>query len=70
MRTEAAKAGFYTSPWGNHPRLQLLTVRELLEGRGIDYPHLVNVTFKAAPRAARPAATTLALLLGEGEGAC
>jgi hypothetical protein len=70
MRTEAAKAGFYTSPWGNHPRLQLLTVRELLEGQGIDYPHHVNVTFRAAPKAARPEATTLALPWGEGEGAC
>jgi len=70
MRTEAAKAGFYTSPWGNHPRLQLLTVGELLEGKGIDYPHLVNVTFKAAPRATRAEATTLTLPLGESEGAC
>jgi hypothetical protein len=69
MRTEAAKAGFYTSPWGNHPRLQLLTVGELLAGTRLDYPHLVNVTFKAAPRAARVEATTLALPLGEGEGA-
>ena len=51
MRTEASQAGYYTSPWGNqkHPRLQVLTVRELLEGKGIDYPRGANVTFTAAP---------------------
>jgi hypothetical protein len=54
MRAEAASAGFYTSPWGsNHPRLQLLTVGELLEGRQIDYPHLTGgaATFRRAQRA-------------------
>ncbi len=52
MRKEAAKTGFYESPWGKHPRLQLLTVAELLQGKRIDYPasrHL-NVTFKKAPK--------------------
>lgn len=67
MRTEAAGAGFYTSPWGNHPCLQLLTVKGLLEGKGIDYPRLVNVTFKPAPRAKGKAPTTLALPLDEGD---
>ena len=53
MREEAASAGFYTSPWGNHPRIQLFTVEELLQGKSIDYPRTagVNVTIKAAPRA-------------------
>ena len=52
MRTEAAAAGFYTSPWGNHPRIQLLTIAQLLDGRGIDYPRTAgsNVTLKRAPR--------------------
>jgi site-specific DNA-methyltransferase (adenine-specific) len=56
MRSEAASAGFYHSPWGEHPRLQLLTVAELLDGRKIDSPPLgqVNVTFKKAPKAATP----------------
>jgi site-specific DNA-methyltransferase (adenine-specific) len=61
MKTEAASAGFYKSPWGTHPRLQILTIAELFEGRGIDYPHPVNVTFKRAPRAAAPAAEQLEL---------
>jgi hypothetical protein len=70
MRTEAARAGFYTSPWGRHPRLQLLTVAELLEGKSIDYPHLTNVTFRPAPRVRREEAIPLELPLGKGEDTC
>ena len=53
MKAEAAGAGFYTSPWGNHPRLQLRTVGELLAGKGIDYSHVAgaNVTHKKAAKA-------------------
>jgi len=55
MRIEAASAGFYKSPWGNHPRLQILTIAELFEGKGIDYPHSAgNLTFKRAPKAETP----------------
>jgi hypothetical protein len=52
MRQEVASAGFYDSPWGTrHPRLQILTIEELLNGKGIDRPpHQGNVTFKQAPR--------------------
>jgi hypothetical protein len=56
MRAEAAGAGFYRSPGWNqsYPKLQILTVNELLHGTGIDMPPLrqVNVTFKKAPSAA------------------
>ncbi len=53
MRSEAAGSGFYTSPWGKHPRLQLRTVGQLLDGQGIDYPHVTgaNVTHRRASRA-------------------
>jgi hypothetical protein len=51
MKAEAASAGFYTSPWGRHSRLQMLTVRELLQERRIDYPQAVNITFRRAPQA-------------------
>lgn len=54
MRSEAASAGLYKSPWGTHPRIQILTIEESLKGKGIDYPHPVNVTFKRAPRAETP----------------
>ncbi|MBA3340610.1 MAG: hypothetical protein H0W30_01275 [Gemmatimonadaceae bacterium] len=58
MRGDAASAGFYESPWGKHPRLQLLTVAELLEGKTIDYPRTagINRTYKQAPRALRKVA--------------
>ena len=50
MRREAASAGFYESPWGKHPCIQLLTIEELLEGKSIDYPAAADVTFKRAQR--------------------
>jgi len=56
MRTEAASAGFYRSPYGTtHPRIQLLTVEELLHGKRLDYPAptQTNVTYKRAPRVIR-----------------
>ena len=61
MLTEAASAGFYKSPWGTHPHLQILTIAELFDGKGIDYPHPVNVTFKRAPRAMPEVAEQLML---------
>jgi DNA modification methylase len=58
MRTWAAGQGFYESPWGKHPRIQLLTVAELLDGKRIDMPDVrgANVTYKRAPEAQREAA--------------
>lgn len=52
MRTEAAGAGLYESPWGTrHPRIQLLTVTDLLLGKAVDRPtRQGNVTFKEAPK--------------------
>jgi hypothetical protein len=53
MRSEAASAGFYQSPWKRYPRIQILTVGELLEGKEIDYPpeqERVDATFKKARR--------------------
>jgi site-specific DNA-methyltransferase (adenine-specific) len=59
MRGEAATAGTFESPWGKHPRIQLLTIEQLLSGKGIDYPRTagVNVTLKAARRAKEDATT-------------
>jgi len=51
MRKEAASAGFYTSPWGKHPRIQIITVEDLLTGKSIDRPPAqASVTFKRAPK--------------------
>jgi hypothetical protein len=53
MRAEAASTGFYDSPgWGQkYPRIQMLTIKELLQGAKIQYPPRTNVTFKEAPKA-------------------
>jgi hypothetical protein len=64
MRAEAASAGFYSSNWGEHPRIQLRTVAELLAGKGIDYPKTkADATFKKAPRATYDEPTTQELPL-------
>jgi hypothetical protein len=48
MKAEAARAGFYASPW---TCLQCLTIADLLAGKKIDYPsYSANVTFKQAPK--------------------
>jgi site-specific DNA-methyltransferase (adenine-specific) len=53
MRTEAASAGFYTSPWGQHPKVQLVTVAELLNGKRLDMPaggaHMMQVALPPVP---------------------
>ena len=63
MRSRAAEAGFYDSPWGRHPRIQLRTIRELLDGKGIDYPHVTgaNVTHRRAQRARAAGAEAMEL---------
>lgn len=59
MKEEAASTGFYTSPgWKkSYPKLQLLTVEELLNGKQIEMPPIgeVNVTFKKATKAEKKA---------------
>ena len=66
MRARAAEAGFYESAWGKHPRLQLRTVSELLDGKGIEYPHVIgaNVTHRRAARAATAQGEQTALFGG------
>lgn len=55
MRQEAATAGFYKSPWSqeDYPRLQILTIAELLAGKKIEAPPQRGPGFKAAPTAKR-----------------
>jgi DNA modification methylase len=71
MREAAASAGFYKSPgWKkNYPRLQILTVEELMGGKNVDMPPVgqVNVTFKAAPKAKGKAAPDAKRLFDGGE---
>jgi len=56
MEAEAASAGFYEHKLNQQkfPRLQLRTVKELMEGKGIERPSSVasvDETFKKAPKA-------------------
>ncbi|HEV7223332.1 MAG TPA: DNA methyltransferase [Pirellulales bacterium] len=55
MKQEAASVGFYKSPWSqeDYPRLQILTIEELLNGKKIDAPPSRGPEFKAAPKAKR-----------------
>lgn len=54
MRKEAASAGFYHSPgWNqNYPKIQILTIQELLDGAKINMPahNQPGITFKQAER--------------------
>src|SRR5206468_11208268 len=67
MRTEAAGAGFYKTP---HSRLQILTIKQLLDGARIDYPPQyarMDATFKKAPRV-KPKEPAQLFLVAEDSG--
>ncbi|MYC38944.1 MAG: site-specific DNA-methyltransferase [Chloroflexi bacterium] len=60
METEATSAGFYTPehyPDAHYPRIQILTIEELLNGsKRAEYPRLApEATFRRAPRRRRSA---------------
>ncbi len=54
MKTGAVSSGYYKSPLGhNYPKIQILTIKELLAGKKIDYPvrtRGIDVTFRKAER--------------------
>jgi hypothetical protein len=67
MQKEAAEAGFYKSPvHKDYPRIQLLSIAQLMMGAAVDHPRLLDATFKQAPKARGAAAKNLTLALGEG----
>ncbi len=57
MKQEAASAGFYVPehfPDHSYPRLQILTIEELLAGRQPEYPRMApSATFRRAARRRR-----------------
>lgn len=75
MLKEALSAGFYTSPMGgNHAKIQIFTVADLLDGKGIDYParsQRADLTFKKARRIASevPALPLSAFIHPDDDGA-
>ena len=53
MVTEAASAGFYETLWGRHPRIQILTIEDLLTGKRPDMPLIdISAAFKSPGREA------------------
>ena len=54
MQVEAVSSGYYRSPLGhNYPKIQILTIKELLEGKKIDYPvraRGIDATFRKAEK--------------------
>jgi site-specific DNA-methyltransferase (adenine-specific) len=53
MRTEAVKAGFYETLYGKYPKIQILTIRELFEGKQPNIPLVDPSAFKKAPKEVR-----------------
>jgi site-specific DNA-methyltransferase (adenine-specific) len=51
MLKDASSYGFYASRWGKHPRIQIVTIEQLLTGRGVDRPptQAVDVNLKKRP---------------------
>jgi DNA modification methylase len=58
MRADAAAFGMHDTPWGSYPRIQILTIEQLLDGERIKYPAVTggNVTLKAAKKVTKKAA--------------
>jgi hypothetical protein len=56
MLKEAAEAGFYKPPGleDRYFRIQILTIEELLAGKRVEYPRLLEVTFKKRRRHGQP----------------
>ena len=53
MKTEAVSAGFHDSEHfkGEYPRMQIFTIRELLDGAKVRFPQMgMGATFRAAPK--------------------
>lgn len=69
MLREAAEAGLYKSSDGTtYPRMQILTIQQILDGRQPEYPlRRRDATFKKAPRSRPAAAENLRLPLLPGE---
>jgi site-specific DNA-methyltransferase (adenine-specific) len=53
MKTEVVKAGFYETLYGKYPKIQILTIRELFEGKQPNIPLVDASAFKKTPKEAR-----------------
>jgi DNA modification methylase len=56
LRKAAATGEVYESPWGKHPKIQVVSVAELMSGKRLDAPPLrqTNVSYARATQPERP----------------
>lgn len=57
MQTEAVKAGFYRTPYGRYPKIQLLTIAELFAGKKPNIPLVDPGAFKKRRENRTPSST-------------
>jgi len=50
MKKEAIAAGFYKTEYGEYPKIQILTIEQLFDGKKPDMPWIDPTTFKKAKR--------------------
>jgi len=50
MRTEAVKAGYYETLYGKYPKIQILTIKELFDGKQPNIPLVDSASFKKATK--------------------
>ena len=50
MRTEAVKAGYYETLYGRYPKIQILTIEDLFNGKQPNIPLIDSASFKKAPK--------------------
>jgi site-specific DNA-methyltransferase (adenine-specific) len=50
MRTEAVKAGYYETLYGKYPKIQILTIADLFDGKQPKIPLVDTAAFKKAPK--------------------
>ena len=48
MKTEAVKTSYYETEFGKYPKIQILTIRELFEGKKPAIPLVDPTAFKKA----------------------
>ena len=55
MLKEAVEAGFWRSETlsADFPRIQILTIEDIFAGKSVQYPQMLDATFKRAPNARR-----------------
>lgn len=64
MEKEAASAGFYkpaSFEGRSFPRIQILTIEEILAGKGIEFQSMRDATYKQAPKARTKKAENMTL---------